>query len=238
MFSRVFGWAGGALFAGSLAYFLYAYVIRFGVPATGGSWVASSAWNVFSFAVFALHHSVFAREPVRRWIRRSIPPDMERALYVWVASALFLLICAMWRPVPGVAWHATGATLWVLRATQAVGVWLTLRSAAILGVRTLAGIPSPDTTIASEAAADSQTESPFKTTGPYGWVRHPIYSGWFLVVFCVSPMTMTRLVFACVSSAYLLAAIPWEEGTMRRTSAGAYDDYVRKVPWRLVPGIY
>ena len=58
---------------------------------------------------------------------------------------------------------------------------------------------------------------------PYGWVRHPIYSGWFLIVFAVPVMTLTRLVFAVTSSAYLLIAIPFEERSLRRSSQGAYD---------------
>ena len=78
----------------------------------------------------------------------------------------------------------------------------------------------------------------FKTDGPYGWVRHPIYLGWILLVFAVGTMTMTRLVFAVISSAYIVIAIPFEERTLRAHSGGAYDDYIRRVPWRLVPRIY
>ena len=78
----------------------------------------------------------------------------------------------------------------------------------------------------------------FKTDGPYGWVRHPIYLGWILLVFGVGTMMMTRLVFAVVSSVYILIAIPFEERTLRAHSAGAYDDYIRRVPWKLIPRIY
>jgi protein-S-isoprenylcysteine O-methyltransferase Ste14 len=238
-FARVFGWTGATLFVASLAYFSYSYLDRFGVPAARGSWTAAVAWNGLAFTVFAVHHSLFAREPVRRRIRERLAPDMERALYVWVASILFIIVCATWHPVPGVAWQATGISVWLLRAVQAFGVWLTLRSATILGVRTLAGIPAAGARATSAGPADALSrDSEFKTTGPYGWVRHPIYSGWFLVVFCVSPMTMTRLVFAVVSSAYLLIAIPMEERTIRALSDGAYERYMRKVRWRLLPGVY
>ena len=77
----------------------------------------------------------------------------------------------------------------------------------------------------------------FKTAGPYGWVRHPIYLGWILVVFAVGTMTMTRVVFAGISSLYILIAIPLEERTIR-AHAPAYDDYMRKVPRKLIPGLY
>jgi len=51
-------------------------------------------------------------------------------------------------------------------------------------------------------------------------------------------MTMTRLVFAVVSCAYLLIAIPLEERTMRASPDGGYDRYMRKVRWRLIPRLY
>jgi len=120
-----------------------------------------------------------------------------------------------------------------LYVIQALGVAMTLVSAAALDIRELAGLSAVPPT-ASEAG-----ESPvFKTTGPYGWVRHPIYAGWFLTVLPVTPMTMTRFVFAVVSCAYLMMAIPWEERTLLRTSGGAYRAYMKQVRWRLVPGLY
>lgn len=226
--ARLFSWLGAVLFAVSLVYFLFTYITRFATVTTGGNVPAAVTWNVMLFTLFAMHHSVFARERVRGWIARIVPPELERACYVWIASVLFLLVCAWWRPVPGVAWELRGAGVWVLRALQILGVWLTLRSASILGVRTLAGV--------SPAAPDAPVE--FKTTGPYGWVRHPIYSGWFLLVFAVSLMTMTRLVFAVVSCAYLVIAIPFEERSMRAAAPGAYDRYMAQVRWKLLPRVY
>ena len=109
-------------------------------------------------------------------------------------------------------------------AAQVAGIWLTLRSAAVIDGLELAGVRQGQV-------------AEFKTAGPYGWVRHPIYLGWILVVFALGTMTMTRLVFAVVSSIYLLVAIPFEERTLRAQS-DAYADYMRQVPRKLIPGIY
>lgn len=214
----------------SLAYFLFSYIATFAVPAAGGSFLRSITWNVALFTLFALHHSVFAREGARRWVQKIFPPSLERAFYVWVASLLFIGVCAWWRPVPGVAWAAEGGMLWALRLVQAMGVWLTLRSAMILDVLELSGVRQ----VEQRPAAVME----FRTRGPYGWVRHPIYTGWFLMVLAASPMTMTRLVFAAVSCAYLVAAIPFEERSLRAASAGGYDAYAAQVRWKLVPGVY
>ncbi len=231
-FARLFVWSGAILFFLSLAYFLLSYVTRFSVPPADGERAGAVAWNVALFTLFAVHHSVFAREGVRGWVARTMPAELERSCYVWIASAIFLAVCALWRPVPGVAWQAEGTALWSLRLLQAAGIWITLWSAAVLDILELAGIRQLDS--GSRAAP----ENIFKTTGPYGWVRHPIYSGWFLIVFAASPMTMTRLVFAAVSCAYLLIAIPFEERSMRASSAGVYERYIALVRWRLLPGVY
>lgn len=227
MFARVFAWSGALLFFLSLAYFLFSYATTFGNAATGDGTAAAITWDVVLFSVFALHHSAFARERVRHVVTRIVPAGLERSFYVWVASLLFIAVCAWWQPVPGVAWQAEGAWVWVLGLIQAVGAWLTLRSAAVLDIWELSGI---------SRVATNEVE--FKTTGPYGWVRHPIYSGWFLMVFAATPMTMTRLVFALVSGAYLVLAIPFEERSMRAASGGGYDRYAAQVRWKLLPRIY
>jgi protein-S-isoprenylcysteine O-methyltransferase Ste14 len=223
----LFTWLGAIVFFISLAYFLFSYVRTFGEPASGGGVAAAITWNVGLFTVFALHHSVFARQRVRAAIMRALPQPLERSFYVWVASIMFLVVCALWRPVPGIAWRVDGPIVWGLRALQAAGVWLTLRSAVALDIRDLAGL---------RTMGDGAIE--FKTSGPYGWVRHPIYTGWFLMVLAASPMTMTRLVFALVSCAYLIVAIPLEDRSMVKAAAGAYERYRALVRWRLVPGIY
>ena len=223
---------GAALFAASLAYFGFSYLVLWGdLPPEHGSyrrWNSGVAivLNVLLFSLFALHHSVFARERVRARVTRLVTARHERAFYVWVASALFILVCALWQPVPGILWRIDGPARFVTWPLQALGAWLTLRSAAMIDVWVLAGVrPAPDSV-------------EFRAAGPYAWVRHPIYTGWFLLVFAVATMTMTRLVFALVSSAYLLVAIPFEERSLLTSSNGAYERYAKQVRWKLFPGLY
>ena len=225
---------GGLLFfLDSLLYFFYRYVAVFGRETVGPTSYRAIAADVVLFSVFATHHSLFARDVLRKLITRLVGA-LERSVYVWIASALFIAVCALWRPVAGVAWRVNQPVLaWCVVAAQIIGIWLSLRSASLIDIRELSGLRQLD--------ADAEVQSdppPFKTRGPYGWVRHPIYSGWFLIVFGVPVMTMTRLAFAVTSSVYLLIAIPFEERSLRHSSRGAYDQYMRKVRWRLVPRLF
>ena len=228
---------GGLLFfIEALLYFAYRYMVVFAREVTGTLNTRAIVADVLLFTVFALHHSVFARDTIRKRITRTVGV-LERSTYVWLASALFIAVCAWWQPVAGAAWRIDEpAVVWLVRAAQLLGVWLTLRSAWMIDFFELAGLRQVGD--GGRILSDPADQPVFKTSGPYGWVRHPIYAGWFLLVFALPTMTMTQLVFAVTSSAYLLVAIPLEERSLRRSSAGAYDQYMQQVRWKLLPLVY
>ena len=78
----------------------------------------------------------------------------------------------------------------------------------------------------------------FVDRGLYGWVRHPIYTAWMVVVWLPPEMNGTRLVFAAVSTFYLALAVPFEEKDLVRAFGADYEAYQKKVRWRMVPGVY
>jgi protein-S-isoprenylcysteine O-methyltransferase Ste14 len=226
---------GLVFFVDALLYFAYRYGFVFDREQAGPISARAVSVDVILFTIFALHHSIFARDIFRKHITRSVG-TLERSTYVWIASALFIAICAWWRPIAGAAWHIDQPLpVWTIRAAQFVGVWLTLRSALVIDFLQLAGLRQ---ILAVQKDPPRATEVTFRASGPYGWVRHPIYSGWFLMVFAVPVMTMTRFVFALTSSVYLLIAIPLEERSLRLSSNGAYDRYMREVRWKLLPRIF
>ena len=226
-------WAGAVLFVASLGYFLFTYAVTFAEIATGPFTVRPIVIDAALFSAFALHHSVFARERVRAAVARLVSPALERSIYVWAASLMLIAVCALWQPVPGLAWDVRGAAAWLVRGVQLLGLWLTVRSAVIIDIWDLSGVRQ-----ATSGPMAPPGEMHFKTDGPYGWVRHPIYLGWFLLVFAMPRMTMTRLVFAIVSGVYILIAIPFEERSLLRASGGLYDEYRKQIRWKLVPGMY
>jgi protein-S-isoprenylcysteine O-methyltransferase Ste14 len=227
--ARAVAWAGAVLFAAALSYFLYSYSVTFGEIIVGPIDLRDIAVDVALFSAFALHHSIFARDPVRARVRRAVSAELERSAYVWVASLMLIAVCWLWRPVPGALWQVPRPWSWGATAIQLVAIWWTLRSAAVIDVWDLAGVRHVSTDVGRWE---------FRTDGPYGRVRHPIYLGWILLVFSVGTMTMTRFVFAVVSTLYLVIAIPFEERTLRRHAGGAYEGYMRQVRWRLIPRVY
>jgi protein-S-isoprenylcysteine O-methyltransferase Ste14 len=224
---------GALLFVIALVMGGLAYVHRFDAVAPSGT----SPWrpvaiDVALFSAFALHHSLLARTPVKTWLHARVGPDIERALYVVLASALFFWCTWSWVAVPGTWYVLTGVWWWLGVGVQTAGVVVTLMAARTLSVKELMGLDPPRQT-------HQRAEAPtLETRGLYRVVRHPIYFGWVLLVAGAPLMTSTRLLFAVVSVAYLVVAIPYEERSLIENFGEPYRAYRRQVRWRIVPGVY
>jgi hypothetical protein len=220
------------LFVAALAYGAYFFLVELeDAPVGAAGWTRAVSIDALLFLLFAGHHSIMARAPAKRWLLRRVPADLERVVYVWVASLLFVLLCAAWQAVPGQAWRLDGALAWTARAVQAAGLVLTALAVRLIDALDIAGIRHVQ-------AAPSASPQPMSTAGPYGLVRHPIYLGWALMVAAAPVMTASRLLFALLSIAYLVVAIPWEERDLEREFGDAYRAYQAQVRWRMIPGLY
>jgi methanethiol S-methyltransferase len=224
-FVRLFVWLGGAVFVGSLVVCAWWFVVVFSRPAPpagADAWI----WNVLLFAAFAAHHSVFARESVKRWLAAAVPAELVRSVYVWTASLLLIVVCLLWRPVGGELFDVHGGGAVVLAVVQLAGIAVIARAAATIDPLELAGIRR------SSAATSLQVG------GLYRVVRHPLYLGWLMATLGAAHMTGDRLAFALITAAYLFAAVPLEERSLVRSFGADYTRYQRDVRWRIVPFIY
>lgn len=227
-------WTGALLFAGSLALFLYVYLVRFSEMPAPGPVVVPILMDLALFSVFAVHHSLFARTGLKVRIRTFAPPALERSLYTSVASILFIAVCLLWVPVPGVLYRLEGFWYWTAVSVQIAGVLFTFFGSKAIDVLDLAGVRA----VLRERGGQRDAHVPLTTSGVFGIVRHPLYFGWTLLVFGAPHMTATRLVFAVISTAYLAMAIPWEERSLVETFGSDYETYRANVRWRMIPGIY
>lgn len=227
-FERLFVWLGGALFVASLVYGAFAFLVAWsetGDVARGGIWRAL-ALNALVFGAFAAHHSIFAREGVKALVARFFPERLIRSVYVWTASGLFILAIALWQPVGGALYEATGVRAILHALVQLSGAWLVVRSVGAIDPLELAGIRREGRRDALQAG------------GVYRLVRHPLYLGWMLIVFGAAHMTGDRFAFAAITSLYLVVAIPWEERGLERAFGDDYARYRARVRWRVIPLVY
>jgi protein-S-isoprenylcysteine O-methyltransferase Ste14 len=78
------------------------------------------------------------------------------------------------------------------------------------------------------------------TGGPYTWVRHPFYTGFLALALGLAVLIplFETVTLALFSIAGILFYIQREEEFLLERYGRAYRDYVRRVPWKIIPRVY
>jgi protein-S-isoprenylcysteine O-methyltransferase Ste14 len=77
------------------------------------------------------------------------------------------------------------------------------------------------------------------STGPYAWVRHPMYAGGLLYLFGM-PLALGSywgLLALAATTPFLLWRLFDEERFLAKNLSG-YSEYMQRIQWRLVPGVF
>lgn len=199
-----------------------------------GSIFASLVINLVLLSVFALQHSIMARPAFKRVWTKVIPQAAERSTYIFMTCVALILIFVFWQPLPVVVWDVKntvpGTALTVLFW---IGWLVVLASTFMIDHLDLFGLKQ----IYANLKERQATQVGFIKVGFYRVVRHPIMTG-FLIAFWAAPtMTMGHLLFALVTTGYILAAVlRLEEKDLIAQIGDDYITYQREVP-AFIPGI-
>ena len=200
-------------------------------PVVGGL-VESLLVDLGLLTLFALQHSVMARPAFKRWWTKFVPEPAERSTYVLASSLALIALFAYWRPLGGEVWSVDGAAAGALYGLCAFGWALVLVATFLINHFDLFGLRQ----VWLNLRGVPYTHIGFRTPGPYRLVRHPLYVGWFFAFWATPTMTVTHLVFALVTTAYILVAIRFEERDLIAHLGDAYRIYRARVPM-LVPSL-
>ncbi len=230
----VYGLVSYAVF---FATFLYAvgFVGNFvpqGMDAPPVSPLATSLLiNVGLLGLFALQHSVMARPAFKRVWTRVVPEPVERSTYVLASSLALILLFWQWRPLGGVVWDIQSpAGRAVMYGGFAFGWGLVLVTTFLINHFDLFGLRQ----VWLHLQGRPYEPLPFKMPALYRIVRHPLYVGWFFAFWATPTMTATHLLFAVMTTAYILIAIQLEEHDLVNAHP-EYAQYQKRVPM-LIPG--
>ena len=217
-----------------LATYVYAvgFVGNIGVPksldsAPTAPLAVSLAINIGLLALFALQHSIMARSWFKSALTRLIPQSAERSTYVLFSSLALIVMFVFWQPLGGLVWDVRDP-LWqaVLYTLFAFGWLLVLVSTFLINHFDLFGLRQ----VWLQLLGRPYRPLKFGTPGPYKLVRHPLYLGWLFAFWATPTMTGTHLLFAFMTTAYILVAIQFEERDLVESLGDDYVQYRRKVP--------
>lgn len=134
----------------------------------------------------------------------------------WLAAPIGSFAMLLARPAPG------GVPQLPAEALQLLGVAVALVSLGTLG-RSF-GLVAANRGV--------------KTNGPYGFVRHPAYTGYLIayIGYCAENPSLRNISLLLASTAFQLVRIREEEQVL--SADEGYRDYTSRVRFRLVPYVY
>jgi len=153
--------------------------------------------------LFAFQHSLMARPAFKQRWTRIIPSAAERSTYVLLSSLALILIYWLWLPIPAIIWQTDGLAASVLVLLQGSGWLIALGSTFMIDHFDLLGLKQ-----GLAALRGVETQNPaFQIRWLYRLVRHPLMLG-FLIAFWAAPvMTAGHLLFAIMTTLYVLVAL-------------------------------
>jgi protein-S-isoprenylcysteine O-methyltransferase Ste14 len=230
---------GVACYVAFLASFLYAvgFLGNFGVPKSIDSgtqvpFAMAFAIDLGLLGLFALQHSIMARQWFKDAWTIIVPKTVERSTYVLFSSVALILLFWKWQPMGGMVWSVENSSLRLaLDVLFAIGWLIVLAATFLINHFDLFGLRQ----VWLNLLGRPYTQLRFGTPGMYRFVRHPLYLGWLLVFWSAPTMTAAHLVFTIATTAYILIAIQFEERDLVRFHQ-EYAEYRSRVPMILPIG--
>lgn len=200
---------------------------------TEGALGAALLINVLLLGVFALQHNIMARQGFKELWTKIVPTPIERSTYVVFSNLALILMFWQWRPMQGVVWSIDNSIATAVLTGLFWGGWLmVLLSTFILNHFDLFGLRQ----VFMYLRGQEYTDIAFGMPLFYKFIRHPLLAG-FMIAFWATPnMTVGHLLFAGVTTVWMLISIQLEERDLLRLLPDDYPAYQKRVPM-LIPGM-
>jgi methanethiol S-methyltransferase len=231
------------LLYGLLAYLLFFAAILYGIGFVGNLVVPKGiddgvvtprstaiAVNGLLLLLFAVQHNVMARPWFKDWWTQFVPRPIERSTYVAAASLILLLLYWQWRPMPEVVWHVDNPIgRGVLMALYFAGWIIVFGSSFVIDHFELFGLKQ----VWNYFRGREPEVAPFSERLIYRWVRHPLMLGFIIAFWAAPTMSQGRLLFAVVTTLWILIAIRIEERDLVEYLGEPYLRYRERTPMLL-----
>jgi len=183
--------------------------------------------NAFLLLLFALQHSIMARQAFKKWWTKIIPASIERSTFVLFTCFCLLLMMWQWQPIGGVIWAVDNSVIKIVLTVLFFSGWtIVLISSFMINHFDLFGLRQ----VWLFFSGKRYEHLLFRVPLFYRYVRHPLYFGFLLAFWCTPVMTAAHLLFAVLTTGYILTAIQFEEKDLVSVFGIKYQEYRKRLP--------
>ena len=199
-----------------------------------GTWNYPAAWVLLvEMTVGGVAITVWLAQHNPSLLRERMSSPVQKGQETWDRIFLMLLMLGF------TAWLALSAWDAAQNGFIAVPVWLQALGAVLVAFNMWGAWRTFRENSFAAPVVKLQEGQKTIDTGPYAMVRHPMYTS-ALGLFIGTPLLLGSY-WGLVGSAILILGVAWRavnEERVLRTSLQGYDDYMKRVRSRFVPGVW
>lgn len=187
--------------------------------------------NTLLISLFAIQHSVMARNDFKKWWTKFIPQSIERSTYVIISAFLLMMAMWHWKPIFIIVWDVGNPFgYFFLESLFWIGWVIVILSTFMIDHFDFFGLRQVYLNLRNVEYEPLE----FRIVALYKYVRHPMMFGLILAFWSTPRMTVGHITFSITMTAYILIGVTLEERDLVRSFGERYKEYQRKVPM-LVP---
>jgi len=187
--------------------------------------------NTLLISLFAIQHSVMARNDFKKWWTKFIPQSIERSTYVIISAFLLMMAMWHWKPIFIIVWDVGNPFgYFFLESLFWIGWVIVILSTFMIDHFDFFGLRQVYLNLKNVEYKPLE----FRIVALYKYVRHPMMFGLILAFWSTPRMTVGHITFSITMTAYILIGVTLEERDLVRSFGERYKEYQRKVPM-LVP---
>ena len=174
---------------------------------------------------FALPHSLLLAPPIQKRMKSWIPSGLVGCVHCSVTCVTLLWMFQSWSLHPTVLWRATGFVEMAILCGF-YGSWVALfYSLVITGMGYQTGL----TQWWYWMRRQRPPQRVFIESGPYRWMRHPIYMSFLGLIWLTPTMTLDHALLTAMWTAYIYAGSYAKDQRMLRFVGAEYREYASRV---------
>jgi methanethiol S-methyltransferase len=183
-------------------------------------------WDTALSLLFFIQHSGMIRRPFRAWMGGLVDPQYHGAIYGIASGVALAFVVLLWQPSQASIFVLTGPA-----RVLAGGLSLAAFCFFVWAARSLRPFDPLGLAPLLAHLRSRPCRAPiFVARGPYRLVRHPLYLAVLVLIWSNPTMTLDRLLFDVLWTAWIFLGARLEEADLLAEYGDAYRAFCREIP--------